>query len=138
MALLPDRGARALCSSTRDRHLWVAGQAGYRRSRFLGAWLVEVRSEMRNHLATRATNYGVRCSDVLFHLLSEWLRGVFFPVPLCGQARVVVDSLRTFVVVAEISGNSVLSGKRRAVSWAGYAGFDCRKTNCWLVSDLGA
>jgi hypothetical protein len=98
----------------------------------------EVRSEMRNHLATRAMNYGVRCSDVLFHLLSEWLRGVFFPVPLCGQARVVVDSLRTFVVVAEISGDSVLSGKRRAVSWAGYAGFDCRKTNCWLVSDLGA
>ena len=80
-------------------------------------------------IATRAMNYGVRCSDVLFHLLSEWLRGVFFPVPLCGQARVVVDSLRTFVVVADVSGNSVLLSKasasfflakRQPVSWAGY------------------
>jgi hypothetical protein len=84
---------------------------------------------MQNHLAARATNYGVRCSDVLFHLLSEWLRGVFFPVPLCGQARVVVDSLRVFVVVADVSGNSVLLGKasasfflakRQPVSWVGY------------------
>src|SRR5204862_4539851 len=30
-------------------------------------------------IAMRAMNYGVRCSGVLFHLLSEWPDGVFFP-----------------------------------------------------------
>ena len=34
-----------------------------------------------------------------------------FPVPLRGQARVVVDNSRTCVVVASLGGNSVLSGK---------------------------
>jgi len=34
-----------------------------------------------------------------------------FPVPLRGQARVVVDNSGTCVVVAGVGGNSVLSGK---------------------------